>query len=868
LYFDNAGVLWVGTDRGVATYVNGRFNAFEGTDSLIQSPVNVVRHDKWGSVWIATEGEGIWQYNGAVFERWNKDNGLPSDSVRDVLFDEDGVVWMATRNGIAYFDGRSMHSIHISDGLSDEKVRDLRSFDVGGVLAGTRNGLTLLYKNGDMKQIGTSLGRQQLKVNQVFVDSRSRIWIAEETGLWRISDIKQPVWEKIYHETLVSTVYEDISGAIWFGTFGNGLVQYQGDAFQNWTIENGLPNGVVSSVLKDSRGTAWVGTYGGGLAKINLNKKIELYNRSNSALADNRLFHSIEDEKGRIWLATRNGMNRYEYGKGLTKLKRIPDDKYRFINQVDKDLFWLASEEHGVMLWDDKQQKMIQSFTMNDGLVSNSTRVVKQLSDGSLWVGTTNGLSRYVNKQFTNYNLASGLKNQVILDIHEGWDGRIWIAHFLGISSFLPDGTWKHYPLEFRGEPLAAYVIKEFEDYLWVGTNKGLVRFSHKTEVPTLKFYTSDMGLVSDELNKGAIHIDEQGFFWLGTIRGLSKFDPLLTFEKKAPVTVLIDEIEANGERVEPYKPIELNYDDNHFEIHFTSITTQDPNTIQFRYRLRGADPDWQTTYSNSVRYAGLPDGEYRFQVQTISNDGVLSETAGVNITVAPPFWRASWFIFLVLSSLGVLTYLIINNIRASKQIEVERMRVRIAGDLHDDVGASLTEMALQADFIQSYPLDPEIRETMQQLGDMSRKVVTTMDDIVWSIDARNDTLGDLTDRIQDFANHLLSRTDIQVFFHFDVGDENKVLHADTRQNIYLICKEALNNAVKYAEATEIHVHFWQEKGKFHLQVRDNGKGLDAKTKRTGHGLKNMQLRANRLQASLELISENGLTVQLKDIKL
>lgn len=868
LSVDNAGVVWIGTDHGIAIWLNESFSIFEGTDSLLKSSVNTIKHDNRGTIWVATEGDGLWSYNGNIFERWNTDNGLSSDSVRDVLPDVEGVMWIATRNGINIFDGNSFEYVSQKEGLSDNKVRSLLLKSDKTIWAGTRNGISIFEHGKHVSSLQKKDGLNEIKIKKLFEDRLKRVWIAAENGvyIWKKGKITQLNTEKSLDSQYFFDVLEDREGSIWLGTFGNGVVQYQGDQFLNWTLEDGLPNNVVSSVFTSLDRTTWVGTFGGGISKISENTAMHTITKRKNGLQDDRVYHINQLRNGQIWIATRDGISVVTESGIIQNSPLIPNDKYRHILETKTGAIWLATEDQGVVIL--HQNNKVERITTDEGLVSNSTRVLFERSDGAIFIGTTNGLSKYQKGRFTNYTLVNGLLNQVILDITETPDGSIWLAHFLGITQYSPKDEIKHIPLNFRGEPVAAYLIRQFNSYLWIGTNKGLVRYSYLDKNPHAKYYTANMGLVNDELNKGAIDIDKNGIFWLGTVRGLTRFDPMLETEITIKIPIHFDEIEAMGRKRETFRTLELNYDDNLFLATFTPITLLDPNTISYKYRLYDADPSWQITHSNTVRYAGLLDDEYKFKVIAISNDGIESNPIQLNIKVNPPFWKSSWFIFIVISSLSSLFYLVFSTIKTTRQIELERIRVRIASDLHDDVGASLTEMALQADYVQSFNLDDEVREMMAQIGTMSRNVVTTMDDIVWSIDARNDTLGDLTDRIQDYTMQMVSRVGIEPEFNFELTNANQILHADSRQHIYLICKEAINNVVKYSGASLLKISLSKKGSHYDLEIKDNGKGFADSIKKTGHGLKNMKSRAEKLHATFFINGENGCEIQIKGIRI
>jgi signal transduction histidine kinase len=229
---------------------------------------------------------------------------------------------------------------------------------------------------------------------------------------------------------------------------------------------------------------------------------------------------------------------------------------------------------------------------------------------------------------------------------------------------------------------------------------------------------------------------------------------------------------------------------------------------------------------------------------------------------IHPPWWQTWWFrSFLAISAIGLLW--LIYHIRVTRLLEIERMRVRIASDLHDDIGSTLTRIAISSEVIQASDNLDRMREAALKIGHLSREVVRTFSDIIWSIDARNDKFGDLLARIQDMAYQILSPKEIIFTLDAEGIDKERTLPVDVRQNLYLICKEALHNASKYSGATQVRMTIANADGLLAICIRDNGRGLPENLPVRGNGLKNMQMRARRIDGQVEYLNDNGLTVKL-----
>jgi signal transduction histidine kinase len=283
---------------------------------------------------------------------------------------------------------------------------------------------------------------------------------------------------------------------------------------------------------------------------------------------------------------------------------------------------------------------------------------------------------------------------------------------------------------------------------------------------------------------------------------------------------------------------------------------------------IEGAAQDWSAPFSERSVNVSLGSGTYRFLVRAISADGTVSQTPAVVLfKILRPVWQRWWFITAACLLLALAAYTIYRY-RVSRLIELERVRTRIATDLHDDIGAGLSQVAVITEVLrrQIEPADPRIAHNLSLIARVSREVVDSMSDIVWAINPQKDNLHDLARRMRRFAGETLAARDIEVHFRVPESEHYVKLGADVRRQVFLIFKETINNILRHADCTEATIDLTIDGSWLALSVSDNGKGIIRDRTFDGHGLASIKQRAERLGGYLEIDSpaNRGTTVTLK----
>ena len=865
LYVDKKNQLWIGTEGGVNVMRKDSIHTIPELQPLNSSTILSIYQDSQNEFWFTTDGEGVWHWDSSQqLTQYREVHGMGSNRVRDVLEDNNGVIWFATRDGLTKLENGNFRTFTTRHGLPDNRLRDLVLTESGELWVASRGGLCTV-SDEEISCFTEQDGLINNRIQSISTDGNNNLWLGTEEGAsyFAAGEFENYSVDEGLSNNIIHSTYYDTEGNIWFGTFGGGISLFLGDQFENYTIEDGLPNNVVTSIAEDRNGRYWISTYGGGITKID-GQSLETINTSDG-LVDNKVYTLRTDDLNQLLVGTRWGFSIYNYNTfNNFDEHELPHRKIRAIlpSQNSSDIL-LGTYGEGIIQYRDKE---FNQFTEEDGLPNNVVMALERGADGSVWAATYGGLSRFKDNTFTNYTIEDGLPNNGILDVLIDDNGELWVATFGGIAHFTEDGFESITPEDGLPDEVCYFIEQDDRGIFWIGTNKGVVRFDYQvyqsgaenTNMQTFRLLTTDQGLTSNEMNAGASFKDSRGRLWFGSVGGVSVFDPSKEKISNAAPKVHIENISVSGERISMKEPLDIGSDNHNITFDFIGISFTAPHQMEYRYRLKNSNEGWQETTQPSVRYSALMPGDYTFEVKARNFNGYWSpQAASISFSVQAPFWLQWWFIALVVIALAGIILFIYNYYRVKKMVEMERMRVRIASDLHDDVGSALTEIALQSDFLQTMEVPDKLEESLKQIGAQSRRIVSSLDDIVWSIDARNDTVGDLTDRMQDHMNNVLP--DRKVYYDFDC-DMQQQLDVSLKENLYLIYKEAVNNIAKHSNADRVDVKLCADGSGFTLGIKDNGTEVTG-SRKSGQGLSNMKMRAKRIDAEITFNNKNGFEV-------
>ncbi len=867
---DQRGTLWLGTDSGVALMIGDSISTPGFLSELSEFVIHSIFEDTDQNIWISTGGNGVWRLNqNRELRNVTEQFGFKGIWGRTVAQTPDGVLWIGTSDGLARLEGRNFTFHEELFGQSMADIRDLKVSYDGSLWIGSSEGLYHLA-DGQLNRYDSRYGINDLSIQSIAITDRGTVWVGTESGASYFNGnqftnytTEQGLSALIVYETLI-----DREGNVWFGTLGGGLSFFSGEIFNNYNVDSGLTNNVVNAFAEDHEGNVWIGMYGGGISKFDGESFTHL--DESNGLVDNKIFTLFEDSRKRLWIGTRDGLSVQENGF----IREVPQEIFPFrvirkIVEDDEGYLWIATYNDGVIRFDGENYRQ---YNTGRGLLNNTVMDIKIDKEGTFWFATYGGVASYDGASFRHFTIADGLPSNGVIHIHIDHNDALWFSTFNGVAKMEGD-TIRSLVSDNQVGIISYFTIQDMQLGYWIGTNRGIYRFdpdlyfdsnNQIERIQSYKLFNTNQGLIANELNAGASLVASDGTIWLGTVEGLSLFYPYRIRINNTPPGIEFEEIMVSGVSTSEKESPIYSHDQNFVQISFTGLSYDSPNQILYEYRLKGLDQGWQTTRERTVRYPSLTPNQYEFQVRGYNADGVASEkTARFAFKIKPPFWLQWWFIALIFVAVIGLILFYYRYFRATKQIDIERMRVQIASDLHDDVGSSLTELALQTDFLRAGDIGDELRDTLQQLGDQSRKIVTSLDDIVWSIDARNDTAGDMTDRMQDYINHIFRGDEPMVCYDFERLKMDEKLPVHVKENLYLIFKESVNNIAKHSNASKVNILFSFNGKTFELLVRDNGTSSKSERK-SGQGLRNIKLRADRIGAKVNIDSNEGFVVHVQ----
>jgi signal transduction histidine kinase len=493
-----------------------------------------------------------------------------------------------------------------------------------------------------------------------------------------------------------------------------------------------------------------------------------------------------------------------------------------------------------------------------------------------VWVGFGRGLARDRDGRWTFFTTNDGLPPGGVNDIHLDRAGRLWLASSMSGILRIDDSNAVR-PLFHRyttaqglTSDVAEVLTEDARGRIYVGTGRGLDRLNPDTG--RIQHFTTADGLAPGRFL--AAFCDQKGTLWFGTTKGLSRFAPGRD-QPVVPPRIVINNVSVAGSgrsvsalgESDVFVP-DLRPDQNQLQFDFAALNFAVGQTLSYQYKLEGASTaDWSAPYDQrTINYANLTPGKYKFSVRAVNWDGIASpKLATVTFTILPHIWQRWWFVSLIILAIALGAYAAYRY-RIQRIVEVANVRASIAADLHDDIGANLTRIAILSEVARRQLGGDGEEGPISSIARISRESVASMSDIVWAINPDRDRLVDLVRRMRRHAEDVFASGNATLAFSASATDENLKLGAVLRRDLFLVYKEAINNAARHSASSRLEIELRMEGPWLLMRVADNGSGFDPAAESIGQGLASMQRRARKMGALLDIDSHRGLgtTVRLR----
>lgn len=835
--------FWLGAYDGLLQYDpgSGKYTSLKipSNSNIPHTLVKSMFMDKRGTLWITTWGRGLQKFDTATktFTRFLPQPDLGERSDANILYQitqtgypgEDSILWIGA--------------------------------DAIGLLA-------FNMQTGKFKKYnaGTETATDGLFGHAISfcMTKNEGLWIGGSNGLYRYDPhhqlFRHVVMNKQFDQYCLKEVLStyadplDASGKTLFismwtcGTYRFDLKDGSIQPLPLWMVQV-AGTGHINAFYRDADSTLWLATANNGLHRFNEKNKTSqsFYPPPAGPGTNPRNVKQLADAgNGKMWLGTRDGIFLLNKEKGT--VQRVFATGFN----APAD----ASDEVLAFAWD-KQQNLW--FCTN--LRQNKIPVVGKIAPNSLEP----------------------------------------VIYFAGNG--FPEKS-----------PLQGLAIDNHNN-IWVASWNGLVYWNATEAKPTFKRLTRNDGLCNDRVFK--VHADRQGYIWASTLRGISCYDPvaktfrnyyanqglhqdnIYNFFKNDITGELMAGYEASLDIIDPAQALRrkeepsivitglkvfndpysqnkkwyinkglvlLSPGQNMVTINFSALSFTDSRDVRYAYKMQGVDKDWTVTENDFVTYHNLPPGSRKFFVRARNAEGTWSsQDTWVEIDLAPPFYRTWWFILLAVAIVAAAFYFIYRA-RIRRLEEKFSIRSTIARDLHDEIGSTLTSINILSR-VTHYNLEKDKAKAaglLQKITEQSQDMQQSMSDIIWAIKPDNDKLENMAARMREYLSHTLEAKNIAINFEADEQVLKESLSMEQRKDFFLIFKETVNNAAKYAGSSSVTVKLTKEKNSIVLLVSDEGVGFDVTKKHSTNGLKNMQARAASLKASLVITSAPGKGTQVQ----
>ena len=808
-----------------------------------------VTEDQRGTIWAGGLG-GVHGFDGSRWSRLGSHSGLPEGPGVEAYRDADGKLWIAHAAGMFRQVGHSTFRVDPAPGVFGSALARAVLDASASTWRSAQYRFSLLQDSRGGVWVGTS-GRG--------------LWIGHAAGGKNVPDVENITAQDGLSSDVVRAIFEDREGHVWVGT-QSGLHQFSPRRVTPVTVP-----GLVRAVEATPDGGVWAGTYDG---VVKLSEAAERpFPQVDGLFGTVTALHG--DTDGRLWVATLDSIGTYADGR-YAALPLPETAAFSWVSALTTDLrgdLWICDMYRGIFRWRKGRLDLFEALPAEN---RDAVYTIYTDAAGNVWIGFTDGKLGVIHADhtFRLYESITGLGG-VVNVLYQDRSGALWVGASDGLSRF-EDERFTTATHRGSGMPVdsVSAVVEDREGKLWVGTRSGILSFrpdefdklqndpEHQVEY---RLYDRFDGVLSMPVRLGnpVGTRSADGRLWFVTGGGAVVIDPGQLPDEQTPPPVRIEAVHVDGRRVAPASPLPLPSGSSQLRISYTALTYAAPTNTEFRYRLEGFDPDWiGPDTRREAFYAGLPAGDYRFQVIARNNRGVWNrEGAVLELSVPPPFYQAGWFyvfgvVVLVSALLGAWKIRVVQIHRRYALILAER--ARLSREIHDTLLQSLVGVALQFDVLAG-SLDGAPDQAKRRLRSIRKDVeeyIREARESIWSLRSRPSGRS-LATVLRETCEHVSRDSDLAL--DFTVAGTPRQVSTVAEEQLVRICREAVTNVLLHAEARRIVVALRYESDSILLRVSDDGRGFDANRSADdagGHlGLVSMKERAESVGGGVDVVS-------------
>jgi signal transduction histidine kinase/ligand-binding sensor domain-containing protein len=854
---------WCATDGGLflfdkrekkfVPYYNS--STEEGTEPRYSNKITCMTTDGKGLLWICTN-DGLWSFDtkSATFRKVIHKNNDPNyhPLCLYACIDHEQNVWAGFWNtGLKKYDPRTGRVTSLEQKTTTDHtiscINEIKQAD----------GSYVLWVNGELAAFDENTnsyfnfqqplsGKKLPLLNPLYQSPDGWVWLGSNNGLY----IYNPQRQLFRHFLFKSSI---TSQGISFHNYKNGvLAGAENDNFLKWMDSNGNlvrnysflgPHSTLLCIQEDLPGDIWIGTTDGILhADLSSGNKKWFNHKDGDTTTIPRNFITclFIDSKRRLWVFPwREGI--WQMDKQTGKCQRLLEGFIPQVNGTKRLLIIDVAEDENGNLW---------MCDLDEGIIFYNAKTGEFSKPFEKTLGTRYGTNRIFIRNGTAYSFIS---NAILK-----WDVNSAVVQKINLPPEMDKGLTDMYP--------------DKTGNWWMTSRNGLIVFNEKENVFN-RFTVAD-GLVQNDIN-GTLLCTSNGKMLIGAPGYFTSFDPLALVpssanKQKTSITGLL----INNK---PYEwgskgPVYLSYRENNVVIKWALPDYGNPFRNQYYVKLKGIDDDWRYVgNTGEVQYANLSPGNYSIQLKATTANGVASQNINdLQFIIQPPLWKRAWFIallsvVLITAFIFVVRYISQRNLkekllRLEREQAIEKERNRISRDMHDDLGSGLTKIAIMSEVVKKQFHDPEkAKQQLENISESSRELVDNLQDIIWVLNPKNDTLESLAAYIREYALKFFEPFEVNVQFNYPKAFDNTRLSEETRRNIFLAVKESFNNIAKHAWCNNVFVTVSHAGTFVRLEIKDDGRGFETGTTRQfGNGLNNMKNRIEQVGGVYTIESTKG----------